>query len=150
MQCTSSMLVTAVALAIVCAAAPVAHSKEKIYSMLPNTALSGVVDPSMPDRTDVKKAWPKTPANAQHVKVGWTEITMGNPWFVELAKGAKNTAAKYGFQIDVQVADGDLERQCSQIDNFVTRKMDVIVVDPTDTIGVASASTGRSTPAFRW
>ncbi|MBR8063801.1 sugar ABC transporter substrate-binding protein [Burkholderia ambifaria] len=119
--------------------APVhSQAKAKIYTLLPNTALSGVVDPALPDRTAVRKAWPKQPANPNQLKIGWTDITLGNPWFVELIKGARQSAAKYGYSIDVQVADGDLQRQCAQIDNFVTRKMDVIVVDPTDTLGVSA------------
>ncbi|MBM2766282.1 sugar ABC transporter substrate-binding protein [Burkholderia anthina] len=131
------LLSASVALGLVLAAGQAAHAKEQIYSLMPNTALSGVTDPYMADRTSIRKAWPKKPADPAHLKVGWTEITLGNPWFVELAKGVRQTSAKYGFVTDMQVADGDLQRQCSQIDNFVTRKMDVIVVDPTDTIGVA-------------
>jgi ribose transport system substrate-binding protein len=120
------------------AAAPAGAAEQaKIYTLMPNTSLSGVIDPNMPDRSAIKKAWPKKAADPKQLKVGWSEITMGGPWFVELAKGAKQTSAKYGFATDMQVADGDLQRQCSQIDNFVTRKMDVIVVDPTDTIGVS-------------
>jgi ribose transport system substrate-binding protein len=115
-----------------------AQEKEKIYALMPNTSLSGVVDPYMADRASIKKAWPKTPADPAHVQVGWTEITLGNPWFIELKKGAERVGAKYGFNIDFQVADGDLQRQCSHIDTFITKKVDVIVVDPTDTLGVSA------------
>jgi ribose transport system substrate-binding protein len=132
-----SSLSAAIALGVALTTVQAVQAKERIYTLLPNTALSGVADPDMPDRTAVKKAWPKKATNPKQLKVGWTEITMGNPWFVELVKGAKQTSEKYGFALDVQVADGDLQRQCSQIDNFVTRKMDVIVVDPTDTLGVS-------------
>jgi ribose transport system substrate-binding protein len=137
MNTISRLLGVSVAVGLTLAASAAAYAKEEIYSLMPNTALSGVIDPYMVDRADIKKAWPKKPADPAHLKVGWTEITLGNPWFVELAKGVRQTSAKYGFITDMQVADGDLQRQCSQIDNFVTRKMDVIVVDPTDTIGVA-------------
>ncbi len=115
-----------------------AAEKDKIYSLMPNTALSGVIDPDMPDRASLNKAWPKKPADPHNIQVGWTEITMGSPWFVELAKGARRTAAKEGFKLDLQVADSDLQRQCSQIDTFITNKKDVIVVDPTDTLGVSA------------
>jgi ribose transport system substrate-binding protein len=137
MRTRCRLLSASVALALAVCASEASAAKEEIYTLMPNTALSGVIDPYMADRTDIKKAWPKKPADPAHLKVGWTEITLGNPWFVELAKGVKQTSAKYGFITDMQVADGDLQRQCSHIDNFVTRKMDVIVVDPTDTIGVA-------------
>lgn len=137
MKTKSPLICSALALAFAGVAAHAAD-KEKIYSLMPNTSLSGVIDPQMPDRTSIKKAWPKTPADPKNIKVGWTEITMGNPWFVELGKGAQRTAKKYGMTVDMQVADGDLQRQCSHIDTFVTRKVDVIVVDPTDTLGVSN------------
>lgn len=110
----------------------------EIYKLMPNTALSGVIDPNMEDRTSVKKAWPKTPANPKSIQVGWSEITLGNPWFVELINGAKRTATKYNINLDVQVADGDLQRQCAHIDTFITKKVDLMVVDPTDVLGSAA------------
>ena len=112
--------------------------KPEIYRLMPDTALSGLVDPYMPDRTNIEKAWPKEPADPNDIKVGWTEITMGNPFFVELIKGAERAAADTNLSLDVQVADGDLQRQCAHIDTFITQGKDVIVVDPTDTLGVAS------------
>ena len=94
--------------------------KPEIYRLMPDTALSGLVDPYMPDRTDIEKAWPKEPADPNDIKVGWTEITMGNPFFVELIKGAERAAADTNLSLDVQVADGDLQRQCAHIDTFIT------------------------------
>lgn len=138
MRVKRSTLGAALALGVALTASSAVNAKEKIYTLLPNTALSGVLDPDMADRIGVNKAWPKKVVDPRSLKIGWTEITMGNPWFVELIKGARQASSKYGFALDVQVADGDLQRQCSQIDNFVTRKMDVIVVDPTDTLGVSA------------
>ncbi|WP_283178898.1 sugar ABC transporter substrate-binding protein [Gemmobacter sp. 24YEA27] len=112
--------------------------KPEIYKLMPDTALSGLVDPYMPDRTDIDKAWPKTPADPGKIQVGWTEITMGGPFFVELIKGAQKTADASNIVLDVQVADGDLQRQCGHIDTFITQGKDLIVIDPTDTLGVAS------------
>ncbi len=119
-------------------ATPAAAAKPEIYALLPNTALSGVVDPDMSDRKSINKAWPKTPANPQELQIGWTDITLGNPWFVDLIRVAKRDAAADHMALDVEIADGDLQRQCSQIDTFVTKKVDAIVVDPTDTLGVST------------
>jgi ribose transport system substrate-binding protein len=69
-----------------------AQEKPKIYSLLPNTALSGVVDPAMPDRKNINKAWPKIPKDQNQIQIGWTEITLGNPWFVDLIRTAKRAA----------------------------------------------------------
>lgn len=120
------------------APARAADQSGSIYSLLPNTALSGVINPNMPDRTDIPKAWPKKPADAKTIRIGWTDITLNNPWFVDLIDTAKRVAPEQGFAVDVQIADGSLERQCSQIDTFITNKVDVIVVDPTQILGVAA------------
>lgn len=112
--------------------------KAEIYTLLPNTALSGVADPDMADRKSVNKAWPKTPKDLNHLRIGWTEITLGNPWFVDLIRIAKRESATKGMSLDVEVADSDLQRQCSQIDTFITKQVDAIVVDPTDVLGVAN------------
>lgn len=120
------------------AAARAADAPASIYALMPNTALSGVIDPSMADRTDIPKAWPKTPANPKEIRVGWTDITLNNPWFVDLIDTAKRVAAEKGFKLDVQISDGSLETQCSQIDTFITNKVDVIVVDPAQILGVAA------------
>ncbi|WEJ18834.1 hypothetical protein N0Q91_25550 (plasmid) [Sinorhizobium sp. K101] len=36
-----------------------AAEKHELYSHLPNTALSGVIDPQMADRSDIEKALPE-------------------------------------------------------------------------------------------
>lgn len=126
------------ALAVAARTAQAAGDPASIYSLLPNTALSGVIDPKMADRTAIPKAWPKTPADPKTIRVGWTEITLNNPWFIDLIDTAKRVAPEKGFSVDVQVADGSLDRQCQQIDTFVTNKVDVIVVDPTQILGVAA------------
>ena len=103
-------LVTGVAML---GANPDAYAAEKaeIYKLMPNTALSGVVDPEMPDRSAINKALPKTPKDPKKIVIGWTEITLGNPWFVGVADGAKKKAAEYGYEINMQVADGDVQKQ---------------------------------------
>ncbi len=120
------------------APAQAADQPGSIYSLLPNTALSGVINPNMADRTDIPKAWPKKPADPKTIRIGWTDITLNNPWFVDLIDTAKRVAPEQGFAVDVQIADGSLEQQCSQIDTFITNKVDVIVVDPTQILGVAA------------
>ena len=71
-----------------------AQDKHEIYKLMPNTALSGVVDPQMEDRSTINKALPKTPKDPKKIVIGWTEITLGNPWFVGVADGAKKKAAE--------------------------------------------------------
>lgn len=133
-----AVLGTTLAAAAAWPSAASAQAEAEIYKLMPNTALSGVINPYMPDRASIAKAWPKMPKDPKNIQIGWTEITLGNPWFVELAKGAQRTAKSDGFSLDMQVADNDLQKQCAQIDTFITQRKDVIVVDPTDTLGATN------------
>lgn len=116
-----------------------AAEKHELYFHMPNTALSGVIDPQMGDRSDIEKALPKTPKDPKNIVIGWTEITLGNAWFVEVVEAAKRKAAEYGgYTIDIQVADGDPSKTSAHFDSFITKGVDVIVVDPTDVVGAAT------------
>jgi ribose transport system substrate-binding protein len=106
-----------------------------IYKDLPKNALTGVLDPNMPDRADIEKAWPKTPKDPNKITIGWTDITLGNPFFVAVKDGAEQVAEKYGFDLTFLSADSDVSKQSAQIESFVTKGVDVIVVDPTDVLG---------------
>ncbi|MBV4521164.1 sugar ABC transporter substrate-binding protein [Pseudomonas sp. SWRI74] len=114
-----------------------AASKHEIYSLIPNTALSGVIDPDMPDRTSINKALPLK-KKGERLRIGWTEITLGNPWFVSMIDDSKTIAKKYNYDIELQVADSDVAKQSAQVDNFITLGVDLIVIDPTDVLGSVS------------
>lgn len=116
-----------------------AEDKAEIYTLMPNSALSGVIDPDMADRSDIPKALPaEVRDKSAPLVIGWTEITLGNPWFVAVVDTAKAKAKEYGYELDVQVADGDPARTSAHIDAFIARGVDVIVVDPTDLAATAA------------
>ncbi|MBD9455004.1 MULTISPECIES: sugar ABC transporter substrate-binding protein [unclassified Rhizobium] len=129
----------ATAMALILPGVATAADKHELYSHLPNTALSGVIDSQMASRASIAKALPKTPKDPNKIVIGWTEITLGNPWFVEVVEAAKRKAKEYGgFTIDVQVADGDPSKTSAHFDSFIAQGVDVIVVDPTDVVGAAT------------
>lgn len=137
---------------ILCAAvsgAATANAQEshEIYKLLPQTSLVGLFDPNMQNRSDIEKALPEAPGQyGDKLTIGWTEITLGNPWFVSAMNSAKRTAEKYGYDLDVQVADGDPAKTSAQVDTFIARGVDVIVIDPTD-LASAAADAERAVDA---
>ncbi|RWR28751.1 sugar ABC transporter substrate-binding protein [Sinirhodobacter populi] len=138
MNIIGTLTASAVGLGLLAGAAA-AQDRHELYSHMPDNALSGVADPYIEDRGDIDKALPKTPRDPKNIVIGWSEITMGNPWFVEVVEAAKRKAAEYGgYTIDVQVADGDPARTSAHFDGFIARGVDVIVVDPTDVVGTAT------------
>ncbi|WP_339420214.1 MULTISPECIES: ABC transporter substrate-binding protein [unclassified Pseudomonas] len=67
--------------------------------------------------------------------------SLGNPYFVTLADGA--TARAKALNPNVKVtsvsADYDLSKQFSQIDNFISSKVDLILINAVDPSAMASA-----------
>lgn len=110
-----------------------------LEEMMPETCLSGFLTlNSVQDRSDVDKALPFKAKDPNKVVIGWTEQTLGDPWFVSVGDSCKKYAKEYGFDLNFDVADFDLSTQSSHIDSYISRGVDIIVVDPVDPEGVAT------------
>jgi ribose transport system substrate-binding protein len=67
--------------------------------------------------------------------VGITVGNLGNPFFVQVAKGAEAKAKEIGgdsVTVTTVSADYDLNKQYSQIDNFIASGVDLILVNAAD------------------
>lgn len=71
--------------------------------------------------------------------VGLAISTLNNPFFVSLRDGAQAKATELGLTLEVADAQDDLAKQVSQIEDFVTKKVAVIVVNPVDSDGIVPA-----------
>jgi ribose transport system substrate-binding protein len=71
--------------------------------------------------------------------IGVTLLTRGHLFYRDLEQGMQDEAAKAGFKLAVASADFDLGKQAGQIEDFVARKVDAIVVCPVDSRGVGPA-----------
>lgn len=65
--------------------------------------------------------------------------TQTNPFFVQLAEGARAEAEARGITLDVQDAGDDSSRQADQIANAITQGVDLVIVNPTDSDAVATS-----------
>ena len=72
-------------------------------------------------------------------KVGMTVMTLDNPYFVAYQKALNSEAKKDGFQATVQSADLDLAKQQAQVEDFITKHVDVILLNAVDKKGIAGA-----------
>lgn len=88
-----------------------------------------------------------TPASAapaaqrQLRKVGVTLGSLGNPYFVALARGAEAAARQVNPQAKVTVlsADYDLNKQFTHIDSFIVAKVDLILINAADARAIEPA-----------
>lgn len=78
-------------------------------------------------------------AHADQVKIGASLLTQQHPFYVALADAMKQEAAKDHAQLDIAVANQDLSKQIADVQDFVTRKVNVIVLSPVDSKGVKAA-----------
>jgi ribose transport system substrate-binding protein len=81
-------------------------------------------------------------AGARDLKaVGVTVGSLGNPFFVTIGKGVTDAAQQINPQAKVTVAsaDYDLNKQFTQIDNFIAAGVDLILVNAADPRAIAPA-----------
>jgi ribose transport system substrate-binding protein len=68
--------------------------------------------------------------------VGVTLLTRGHLFYRDLEEGLRRAAAKESYALIITSADFDLGKQIGQIEDFVARRVDAIVICPVDSRGV--------------
>jgi ribose transport system substrate-binding protein len=72
-------------------------------------------------------------------QVGVTLLTEAHVFYQDLKRGLQHAADSLGMDLHVVAGEWDLARQTSQVENFVTQKMDAIIIAPVDSRGIVSA-----------
>lgn len=81
-------------------------------------------------------------AGAQELEsIGITLGSLGNPFFVTLANGAEAEAREINPDVDVTAvsADYDLNKQFTQVDNFIASGVDMILINAVDPVAIRPA-----------
>ncbi len=71
--------------------------------------------------------------------IGLTVQAISNPFFVAIQNGAQAEAKKIGATVDLQDANHDIGRQSDQMDNFIQKRVDLILLNAVDSVGIAPA-----------
>jgi len=75
----------------------------------------------------------------KHTKtIGVSLLTRGHIFYRDLEEGLKKESDKYDYDLIITSADWDLGKQISQIEDFISRKVDAIIVSPVDSKGIGS------------
>lgn len=64
----------------------------------------------------------------RQITVGFSNATMGNPWRVEMVRRMKLEAERTGVNLIVMDAQGKAEKQIADMEDLVTRRIDILVV----------------------
>lgn len=75
-------------------------------------------------------------------RIGVIVTDLGNPFFVRIARGVENTARRVvgpGAKVTVVSSAYDLKRQFDQIEGFIEKKVDLIVLNAADPVAIEPA-----------
>ena len=73
--------------------------------------------------------------------IGIALSTLNNPYFVTLNDAAKAEAQAKGATIAAADGQNDLAKQTSEVEDFISKKVSCIIVNPVDSSGIAPAVT---------
>ncbi|MEO8498396.1 MAG: substrate-binding domain-containing protein [Planctomycetota bacterium] len=71
--------------------------------------------------------------------IGFSALTLTNPFFKIIADNMQEEAAKHGYEVIVDDANRDVKTQSQQIDTYITRGAAAIVINPCDRLSIGPA-----------
>ena len=85
-------------------------------------------------------------AQAKDLKIGFSQVTLQSPFYVQLRDGAKAAAAKDGDELIFLDANGDISKQNNDIQDLLTRKIDVLIINAVnpDAVGASLDAAKRA------
>lgn len=70
--------------------------------------------------------------------IGFVISTLSNPFFVSMKNGALETVKSEGYNLVVLDSNNDSAKERANVEDLITRKIKVIVINPTDSSAVAA------------
>jgi ribose transport system substrate-binding protein len=64
------------------------------------------------------------------VKIGFSQVTLQSPFYVELQKGAEAAATANGAELLFVDANGDVTKQNNDIQDLITKGVNVLIINP--------------------
>lgn len=71
------------------------------------------------------------------LKIGFSQATQQSPFYVALTDAAKQTAERDGNELFFADANGDVTKQNNDVQDLITRGINVLVINPVDPKGIA-------------
>jgi ribose transport system substrate-binding protein len=76
---------------------------------------------------------------ADQVAIGASLLTTQHPFYVLLTNSMKEQASKQGVDLQVAVANQDLSKQLADVEDFITKGVNAIIISPVDSKAVKGA-----------
>ncbi|MEH7333564.1 ABC transporter substrate-binding protein [Neobacillus drentensis] len=73
------------------------------------------------------------------IKIGMSFQEMNNPYFISMKEALDDAAKEIGAEVVIADAQHDVSKQINDIDDMIQKKIDILLINPTDSKGVESA-----------
>jgi ribose transport system substrate-binding protein len=77
------------------------------------------------------------PAHAEGLKIGFSQVTLQSPFYVQLKNGAEAAAKASGDSLVFLDANGDVSKQNNDIQDLITQGVNVLIINPVNPEAVA-------------
>jgi ribose transport system substrate-binding protein len=71
--------------------------------------------------------------------IGYSALTLTNPFFKEIADNMEDEAAKHGYDLILVSGERDVNKQADQINDFIIQGVSAIVINPCDSKSIGPA-----------
>lgn len=75
----------------------------------------------------------------EKITIGASVLTLSHPFYVAINDALEAEATKQNVNLSVSVADQDLSKQISDVEDFINKGVDVIILTPVDSDGIKGA-----------
>ena len=79
------------------------------------------------------------PVSAAPLKIGMSFQELNNPYFVTMKQALEEAAASIGATVIITDARHDVAKQISDVEDMIQKKIDILLLNPTDSTGVEGA-----------
>ena len=71
-----------------------------------------------------------TPVTGSNLPIGFAEVTLQSPFYVELVNAAKAEAEKLGYDMTMLDANGDVAKQNKDVQDLITKGVKALILNP--------------------
>ncbi|MBU9739090.1 sugar ABC transporter substrate-binding protein [Diplocloster agilis] len=90
-------------------------------------------------KTDAGNASGKATSEGKSLRIGVCLFTKNDEWLADIADQFEKQCADKGYEVNIQDGNQENEKQVQQIENFIAKKYDAIVLSAADVEGILPA-----------
>jgi len=76
----------------------------------------------------------------EKLRIGFSQYTMGAPYFAELAAVIQREGEAKGYEVFVTDAQNDMTKQLADVEDLLAKNIDILIFNPKDPVGAVPAA----------